>query len=75
MTDDGTLLTTLGRLGGGIYQAVKGGLWRGNLPAVVTRPDMVTITVSDPRATITSQGRRGSITISSPRGCLEVSIQ
>lgn len=32
MTDNGTFITTLGRLGQGLYQAVRGRLWEGSTP-------------------------------------------
>jgi len=47
MTTNGSLIATLGRTGSGVYQAVKGRIWSGYTPTVVTRPDVMTLTVSN----------------------------
>lgn len=47
MTDNGTFITTLGRLGSGVYQAAKGLFWDG-APSTITstRPDAVVVSVT-----------------------------
>lgn len=62
MTDNGTLITTLGRLGSGVYQAVKGRLWDG-VPSTITtyRPDAVEISATMRTATLTPSMRTATL--------------
>ncbi len=62
MTDNGTFITTLGRLGQGLYQAVRGRLWEGGAPSTspvdlwgycTVTPRVSTLTVT-PRASYCS---------------------
>lgn len=62
MTDNGTLITTLGRLGSGLYQAVKGRLWSGSVPT--TRLDLWgSITIIPRTRSLEVTGRAAPMTI------------
>jgi hypothetical protein len=58
MTDNGTLITTLGRLGSALYQAVKGRLWVGSTPtSAVDLWGSITVTTRSHPVSVTERNR------------------
>lgn len=68
MTDNGTLIVTLGRLGSGVYQAVRGLLWEGTTPTAANPAYAGAATITDRAGTPNVRDRAGLITLTDRAG-------